>query len=189
MTTQTFPEETVTLMRGPLTKLADSSEHRLRLALRLVSGMDRIVQQIRQDMDLNSNEMAALLTVWDGGRCNMTQLGNRIGLSRAAITTLVDRLEAKQLLTRAPHPDDRRKNVLFVSPSFEEDLLARLAAFDSRLQAAPISDEQWSGFGEVAARLRDEAIRNADEMHLARRAAPKRERDEFESRPSLRQFW
>lgn len=42
----------------------------------------------------------------------MTTLGKSIGLSRAAVTTLVDRLEGFGYVTSKPDPDDRRRILL-----------------------------------------------------------------------------
>ncbi|OPX05165.1 MarR family winged helix-turn-helix transcriptional regulator [Mycobacterium sp. AT1] len=66
--------------------------------------------------DLNDNDFRALLHVMvserDGEPLTQSQLGQRIGVSGAAITYLVDRMVQAGHLTREPHPSDRRKVLL-----------------------------------------------------------------------------
>lgn len=66
--------------------------------------------------DLSTNDFRALLHVMvserDGGPLTQSQLGQRIGVSGAAITYLVDRMVQSGHLNREPHPSDRRKTLL-----------------------------------------------------------------------------
>lgn len=66
--------------------------------------------------DLSTNDFRALLHVMvaesDGSPLTQSQLGQRIGVSSAAITYLVDRMVESGHLIRAPHPSDRRKVLL-----------------------------------------------------------------------------
>ncbi|HYO04520.1 MAG TPA: MarR family transcriptional regulator [Mycobacterium sp.] len=66
--------------------------------------------------DLSANDFRALLHVMvaesDGDPLSQSQLGQRVGVSGAAITYLVDRMVESGHLIRAPHPSDRRKVLL-----------------------------------------------------------------------------
>lgn len=66
--------------------------------------------------DLSANDFRALLHVMvserDGEPLTQSQLGQRIGVSGAAITYLVDRMVQSGHLNREPHPSDRRKVLL-----------------------------------------------------------------------------
>ncbi|TPG33021.1 MarR family winged helix-turn-helix transcriptional regulator [Mycolicibacterium hodleri] len=66
--------------------------------------------------DLSTNDFRALLHVMvaesDGDPLTQSQLGQRVGVSGAAITYLVDRMVESGHLTRARHPSDRRKVLL-----------------------------------------------------------------------------
>lgn len=65
---------------------------------------------------LSANDFRALLHVMvaegDGAPLTQSQLGQRVGVSGAAITYLVDRMVESGHLTRAAHPSDRRKVLL-----------------------------------------------------------------------------
>ena len=63
--------------------------------------------------NLKDNDFRALLHVvvadGDGDPLTQSQLGQRVGVSGAAITYLVDRMVQSGHLTRESHPSDRRK--------------------------------------------------------------------------------
>lgn len=42
----------------------------------------------------------------------MSELAARLGVTKGAITQLIDRLEAKELVMRSPHPSDSRSSLL-----------------------------------------------------------------------------
>lgn len=64
---------------------------------------------VRDAADVTLSEAIALVAL-TYEPMDMTQLGAMTRLSRAAITTLVDRLDRKGLATRKAHPTDRRRN-------------------------------------------------------------------------------
>ena len=65
---------------------------------------------------LSANDFRALVHVMvaesDGAPLTQSQLGQRVGVSGAAITYLVDRMVESGHLRRAAHPSDRRKVLL-----------------------------------------------------------------------------
>jgi DNA-binding MarR family transcriptional regulator len=86
---------------------------------------------------LNSTDMAALGEVMMAGPQSPTDLARRLQVSTAAVTTIVDRLEAAGHVTRSQHPTDRRG--VLVSPTPESvdramrTLLPVAQAIDSAL--------------------------------------------------------
>lgn len=56
----------------------------------------------------NHSELIALLVLLDNGPMKMSTLGEAIPLSRAAVTTLTDRMVGRLLMRRSPDGDDRR---------------------------------------------------------------------------------
>ncbi len=56
----------------------------------------------------HAERIAMLVLVSSDVDMKMTDIGNAIGLSRAAITSLVDRLELNGFVKREPHQTDRR---------------------------------------------------------------------------------
>lgn len=50
------------------------------------------------------------------GAISMTEISDRLGITKPAVTNLVDRLEKKKYLRRLPHPKDRRISLLEILP-------------------------------------------------------------------------
>ena len=59
-------------------------------------------------LDLNLNQASLLAFVNDFGDSNQTELAEMVGVGRASIGTMIDRLEERGLVTRNPDPNDRR---------------------------------------------------------------------------------
>lgn len=150
-----FAPETVALMRADVADLADGPEHALRLLMRISAGLERATVQIRRRAGIGTNEWAALIALWDGGRCTMTDLGERIDLSRAAITTLADRLNSIGLIERIPDPSDRRRLFVAVTPRFEDLMFELLEPMQPAIEQLVATDPSaWKAFGGVGAELR-----------------------------------
>src|SRR5687768_972666 len=59
-------------------------------------------------LTVNPTDLAAMEHLIQDGPLSPTDLAKRIGVSTAAVTTIVDRLTAVGHVTRMPHPTDRR---------------------------------------------------------------------------------
>lgn len=53
-------------------------------------------------------QQAHLLCVLLGGQLGMTELSRILSIERSSLTSMVDRLERRSLVTRTPHATDRR---------------------------------------------------------------------------------
>ncbi|WP_033289975.1 MarR family winged helix-turn-helix transcriptional regulator [Amycolatopsis jejuensis] len=84
------------------------------------------------------------------------ELAEYAGLAPASITAMVDRLERKGIVSRVPHPDDRRKILVQVDPS-------------GVAQAAPLWDYTVAAMHELAAEYSDEQLHTV--IGFIRRAA------------------
>ncbi|RZU48689.1 DNA-binding MarR family transcriptional regulator [Krasilnikovia cinnamomea] len=60
------------------------------------------------DLDLTASEINALGNLADGTGRTVSELGAAIGTRPATLTGILDRLERRGLITRAPRPGDRR---------------------------------------------------------------------------------
>ena len=75
---------------------------------RTIAAFEGLSAQWRRGMTINAHERLALVHLWESGSMTMSELGERIPLSRAAVTALTDRLERMGYLRRTPHAEDRR---------------------------------------------------------------------------------
>lgn len=83
---------------------------------RFATAFDGFTAQMRRAFDLNAHERLALAALWAHGPLTMTDLGSWIPLSRAAVTTLVDRMEDGGLVRRGSDAADRRRTVVQITP-------------------------------------------------------------------------
>jgi len=71
---------------------------------------------VGRELTVNSTDLAAMELILIHGSMGPTELARRLGLSTAAITTVVDRLVALGHATRSKHPHDRRAIVVTPTP-------------------------------------------------------------------------
>ncbi len=59
------------------------------------------------DVELTMSQLRTLVFLADGSR-RMSEIAASLGTSLSSTTSMIERLESKQLVTRSQHPDDRR---------------------------------------------------------------------------------
>jgi MarR family transcriptional regulator, 2-MHQ and catechol-resistance regulon repressor len=67
-----------------------------------------ICEESKRKMDLGDSDFRVLEALLHNGPLPVNLLGQMIDLTTGSITTAVDRMEAKWLVARKNHPDDRR---------------------------------------------------------------------------------
>jgi len=92
-------------------------EHRTTLARMAVDAVIAVAACAERDLDRHAAqfgisdaklEVLEVLSCCSGRRACLFSLGDRLGVTRPNITKLVDGLERQGLVTRVPHPVDRR---------------------------------------------------------------------------------
>lgn len=86
-----------------------------------------------QTLDLNLTQASLLAYVDEFGATTQTQLADRLGIGRAAIGTVIDRLQQRGLVARHPKPDDRRVWLVDVTDD-GRSLAEEIAAVDECLR-------------------------------------------------------
>jgi len=76
----------------------------------------RIYTQMLSQVDLTLPQYALLYQLMLLGAVSMTEISSRLGITKPAVTSLVDRLEEKKFLKRAPNAEDRRVILLEILP-------------------------------------------------------------------------
>lgn len=83
------------------------------------------------------------------------QVAERIGIDRTTMVAMLDTLEAKGLLSRRPDAEDRRRNVVELTPA-GHDILSRAVAASDTAEAellAPLSPEEATQLRDLLARV------------------------------------
>ena len=88
-------------------------------------------QQVRTDafddtvsiaLGINRSDHRTLDVLEQEGPLPAGQLAKAVGLSTAAMTTVIDRLEARGFVSRERDPDDRRRVVVRLSPQLHQEM-------------------------------------------------------------------
>jgi DNA-binding MarR family transcriptional regulator len=92
-------------------------------------------------------EWVALRALYDEDVCAPSALADRLGMTRGAISKLADRLEAKDLVTRAADPEDRRSHRLRLTAKGHKltPVLAELADQNDAEFFSHLTPEERSG--------------------------------------------
>jgi len=68
------------------------------------------------EADITPGQFGVLSVIAGNPGLSQTQLGNALGIDRSTVVAVIDRLEARGLVTRGPAPRDRRSHALRLSP-------------------------------------------------------------------------
>ncbi|MFX0539876.1 MarR family winged helix-turn-helix transcriptional regulator [Ornithinimicrobium sp. Y1847] len=96
------------------------------LALRkLLDSGRRVTPAIARRAGLTHTELALLEHVTEEP-VGPSELAHRLGVTTAAASGIVDRLESRGHVQRQPHPTDRRRTAVVPTPSGREELMGHL---------------------------------------------------------------
>ncbi|WP_234478496.1 MarR family winged helix-turn-helix transcriptional regulator [Streptomyces sp. MBT65] len=96
---------------------SESVEARLGAAVQGYQGaVDDFDRELARLMGVNETDLRCLEILLSVPEITPRELSRRLGLTTGSVTTMLDRLEKLAYLTRTPHPDDRRKTLVRVTP-------------------------------------------------------------------------
>jgi DNA-binding MarR family transcriptional regulator len=123
--------------------MAEPSKHELDAPpwLRVESTLMSLARGIRraydlrlQELGLNLSEASVLAKACESGPAMQADLAKHMGMGRAAMGSLVDSLEARDLVERQPKPGDRRVWLVAATAQGEE-VSKQITKIDERLRA------------------------------------------------------
>ncbi len=86
--------------------------------------------------DISPGQLGVLLMVAANQGVNQTRVGAAMGIDRSTLVAVLDRLEARSLVERAPSPTDRRSHALMLTAAgraYIEELMPRVEAHERAL--------------------------------------------------------
>jgi DNA-binding MarR family transcriptional regulator len=118
---------------------------------------NRIVDQALAQAGVRRYHYALLATLEEYGPASQAALGRRTGIDRSDMVTTVNDLAERQLLKRAPDPEDRRRNIITITPAGRRQLadLDRLLAAAQDEYLAPLSAADRQNLIDLLTRLAD----------------------------------
>lgn len=145
----------------------DGSREQLPLLTdRSTIAIESLRTQWRTVAHLGTHERMAISQLRVYGSMPMSELASRISLSRAAVTSLIDRLEADGWVRRQPDEHDRRRTVLRLLPKAAEEFDAVSADYRRELVewARSMSDDEWRTVSSFLGRISEIADRHATRL-------------------------
>lgn len=113
---------------------------------------------------LTAVQVRVLQVIAETGRTTPTAIANRMGVSQATISALIDRLEAKGLVRRTRSDTDRRQTNLTLTDEGTEALSRAPDALQQRYVKRFEALPDWEQSMIVAALERVSALLDADQM-------------------------
>ena len=136
-----------------MTELTEDDRAALSELRAAVMRLARRLRNQRVDESLSSTEMAVLGTLARCGSATPGELARKEHVQPPSMTRIVAMLEAKRLVRREPHPDDRRQVVV-----------TRTEQAEAILAESRVKRDAW--LGQLAVGLDEE------ELAILRQAAP-----------------
>lgn len=99
----------------PRTRLALGGFVKLRRAVNSLTG--RLNPVLQQDHALTESQFGVLEALWHLGPMPQARLCEKLLVSGSNLTTVIDNLEKRELVRRAPNPDDRRAYLVTLTPA------------------------------------------------------------------------
>ncbi|NMM63339.1 MarR family transcriptional regulator [Clostridium sp. P21] len=136
--------------------------------LGLISKTSNIVQQVLnkfyKDFKLSETQFAALYLVYLAGEKGITlsTLGEKMNVTRANITTLVDRMASRGLIERISNESDRRSIKAVVTDKGKEifkSILPQYEEFTSMLLNF-LTENEKQRFHELLLKIQEELTKN-----------------------------
>src|SRR5438094_8469950 len=118
-------------------KAADVSGTHLWLVLmKAHRALERLATQSIESLDVCLSDFGVMELLLHKGPQPVNEIGRRIALTSGAITTAVDRLEARGLVTREPLPGDRRARIVRLTRAGKEQAAKIFAVHRAAMDAA-----------------------------------------------------
>lgn len=105
----------------------------LREFLDVTSDFER---SLGEDLAVNRTDLSAMEHLIAAGPLSPTALAERLELSSAAVTSVIDRLEALGHVQRTPNPDDRRGTLIVPEPASVGRAMGRIIPMVTQVDRA-----------------------------------------------------
>jgi len=109
---------------------------------KIINAVDIYASKLKDMTGLNASQLSCLLVLAKIGAISLSKLSKKVSLSPSMITSIVDQLEKKKLVTRSRRSSDRRVILIELTesgkdtaskapPSFQEQFMNGLSYLDT----------------------------------------------------------
>ena len=118
-------------------KVADASGTHLWLVMmKAFRTLERVATRSIESAEVGLSDFAVLEMLLHKGPQPVNEIGRRIELTSGAITTAVDRLESRRLVTREAHESDRRARIVCLTTLGREEAVKAFAIHRTAMDVA-----------------------------------------------------
>lgn len=118
----------------------------LRAALqRYIDARQAAIIEARRALGVNELDARAILYIAANPGVRPTQLRDHLGVTAAGVTTLIDRLVARDVVRRDVDPDDRRVNRIGLVVDLRVEPWSQLTRFDDDFEAVSHAGDPGDG--------------------------------------------
>ena len=117
--------------------------------------MSKLNDEVLAPFGIEPRELGILIVIDSFEPASQQQVAERIGIDRTTMVAMLDTLEAKGLVSRRPGTEDRRRNVVELTPA-GHDILSRAVAASDTAEAellASLSPEEATQLRDLLARV------------------------------------
>lgn len=100
------------------------------------------LEKVLEPLNLDLRELGVMRILESEGPLSQHVLGRRHNIDRTTTVQVIDQLEARQLVLRSQNVEDRRSNLLFLTPRGRKTLLRalKLVSKEQNLFLSPLKD-------------------------------------------------
>ena len=105
--------------------------------------------------DIHARDLGVLLAIDRCESASQQQVAESLGVDRTTMVAIIDALEAKGIIVRRPDPEDRRRNVVELTPA-GQTLLHQATAASEAAEAhllAPLNRQEGEQLRALLARI------------------------------------
>lgn len=110
------------------------SERLGRLLKRASQRLATLSEEALSPFGIDDRRLAVLLLIGSNEPMSQQQAAERLGIDRTTMVAVLDDLEAKGMVTRLPHVEDRRRNVVELTDGGRSTLTQATVAWDAAEQ-------------------------------------------------------
>jgi DNA-binding MarR family transcriptional regulator len=105
--------------------------------------------------DIHARDLGVLLAIDSTEPASQQEIAQRMGVDRTTMVAIIDALEAKGMIARHPDPEDRRRNVVELTPTGQDILRQAITASDAAEAQllAPLSLDESQQLRDLLARV------------------------------------
>ncbi|GGS03471.1 MarR family transcriptional regulator [Streptomyces nojiriensis] len=142
---------------GPLAVPARLRELPSRLLGQASTHAQRLVTEGLSGADARKWHYAALVALEESGPASQAALSARTGIHRSDLVAVINELAARELVERTPDPEDRRRNVITLTPPGRRQLreLEQILAAAQEELLAPLSTQEREQLVRLLGRIVD----------------------------------